>query len=226
MAENHIDDIGSSLMETVSSNGLSEILEDIGEITLDSFLEDGVIKDLPVIGTVVRLGKTLHSIRDFFFVKKVWAFLKGVNEIPYKQRKAFVDKLKKDEKYEHRAGETITMLLDRYDNLQKPSFMAKLLGAYAQGEIDFSEFLRLSTAIDRAFIDDLNDLLNYFSGKDIETERVKRSLYTSNLSDFFVMSEETFKKSGLEFPQVYAFNRLAERFARIILGPKFQEGRL
>lgn len=221
--------LGESLIKTLGESDLPDIAQDLAEIALDSLLFDGVFKDIPVISTIVRLGKTAFAIRDYFLIKKVLAFLQGMKDIPAEERKSFAGRLEAEKDFQKNVGETTIMLLDKYDHLDKARLMAKLFGAYVKGEIDYDKFLRLSTSMDRAFIKDLNDLLDYFLGKttghDSVVKRAKQNLYSSNLSSFYVLTEEEYKRSGAEHPQVYHFNEYGQEFARIILGSKFVSDR-
>jgi hypothetical protein len=120
------------------------------------------------------------------------------------------------------------MLLDRYDHLDKAYLISKVFCAYGRQQIEFDDFLRISVSIERAFIKDINDLLEYFSGKEVkesDVKRAKRNLYTSDFSDFYVITDEEYKRVGLEHPQVYHFSQLAQKFAKIILGDEFHGDR-
>jgi hypothetical protein len=220
-------DLGPILIQTIRSSELSGTLQDVAEIALDSVLDEGILKDIPIIGSIVSVGKTTIAVRDRLLVRKVLIFLEGLKDIPREQREEFSNKIWGDEKFERRVGETIMMMLDRYDHFDKPRLMSNLFAAYLREEIEYDEFLRLATAIDRAFMKDVNTLLEYFSGRDNDAavRRAKRNLYTSNLSDFYVLTEEEFRRSGLEHPQVYHFNQQATKFAEIILGNRFHSGR-
>jgi hypothetical protein len=58
------DEPGSSLIETLRLSELSQILKEITELGLDSALQDGLVKDLPVVNWIVGVGKTAIAIRD------------------------------------------------------------------------------------------------------------------------------------------------------------------
>lgn len=221
-------ELGPSFFSTLNASGISDVAQDAIELALDSALADGLAKNIPVINTIVRLGKTAFAIRDYFLIKKVLVFLAELKDVSPQERAAFIRKIETDKDYQRRVGETIILLIDRYDHLDKPRLMAKLFSAYIKDEMDYETFLRLSTAIDKAFIDDLNKLLEYFSGRtgpnDQIVMRAKQNLYTSNLSDFYVLSEEQRERSGLDHPQIYHFNQAAIQLAKAILRGRFVEG--
>jgi len=222
MTEIEVSDLGQSLIQTLFRSELPDITQDIAEVALDSFLSEGVFREVPIVDTIVRLGKTYATIRDYFLLKKVLRFLGTVKEqTTHSERDAFAETLDADENYGRRVGETLLVLLDRYDHIDKSRLMALLFSGYLRQEIDHDDFFRLSTAIDHAFIADLYTMLDYFAGK-IPTEgpvasRVARNLYVSNLSDFYILTEEQARQSGLDHPRIYGFNRLAKQMAKIIL---------
>jgi len=218
----------SSLIETLRLSELPQILEEVGELGLDSALQDGLFRDIPIIKWIIGVGKTVTAVRDYFLVRKVWRFLRGLDKIAQEERKELLTRIENDEKHGRRIGETVVMYLDRYDHLDKACLLSKVFCAYGREQIDYDEFLRISSSVERAFIEDLNDLLAYLADEGIEdtdVKRAKRNLYSSDLSDFYVITDEEFKGSGLEHPQVYHFNRRARKFAEIILGDKYHDDR-
>lgn len=224
-------DLESSLIATLISSELAEAVADVLEVAVDAALIEGVAKEIPIIGTIVSIGKTLGSVRDYFLMRKVLLFLKGVSETSGKERQALVRKVEGDSKYQQRVGETIMILLDRYDHLDKASLMSTVLCGCIRGKITYTEFLRISTSIDRAFIDDLNELLHYFASEEIDRElqsrrnRTTRNLYSSDLSNFYVLTEEEARRGGREHPQVYHFNQYACKLAEVVLGDRFHGDR-
>jgi hypothetical protein len=228
-------DLVPSLIETLRSSDLAEIVQDFGEVALDSILDDDLVKEVPVIGTIVRLGKVSITIRDRFLVRKVLLFLEGLSDVPQVQRKEFLRKIEDDDSFEKRVGETLIMLLDRCDHLDKPRLMSKLFSAYIKEEIDYDEFLRYSIAIDRAFIKDLDGLLAYFSGKEWAHKTLWQNLYSSGLSKMVIDAQiDTSLGGGIVTTSAwrseelihYSFNSEAEKFAKLILGDKFDPNRL
>ena len=47
--------IGGSLVTTLAESDLASVLKDVGELTLDSVLEEGVLQDLPVVATLTGI---------------------------------------------------------------------------------------------------------------------------------------------------------------------------
>ena len=55
------------------------LLSNYGEVTLDCFMQDGVIKDLPIIGSIFSMVKIGADIRDRIFVEKIKSFIENID---------------------------------------------------------------------------------------------------------------------------------------------------
>jgi hypothetical protein len=44
-----------------------DVVTDVGEVVIDQGIEEGILKDLPVLGTIVGVYKTAKSIKDKLF---------------------------------------------------------------------------------------------------------------------------------------------------------------
>ncbi len=145
--------VDSTVDENISSLGV-----EITELGFDSLLEEGALKDIPVIGVVVKSIGAVISIRDRLFLKKVARFLFALKNISIKKRESFRQKLEDDPEFRRKVGDTLVMVLDRLDDLEKPEMLAKAFKFFMEGKINSHDFQRLSSAIDKAYIGDLNVL--------------------------------------------------------------------
>lgn len=137
---------------------LNEVSVDIAEIGLDTFLDEGVLREVPLIGSIVNIVRSGFSIRDKLFIRKLCTFLIPLSNIPEQEKEKFAGKLDTDPKLKRKVGDNLILLLDRLDDLEKPQFLADAFKAYIRGDISYEDFRRLSSAIDIAFIDDLGTL--------------------------------------------------------------------
>ncbi len=68
------ENIQYELVNAFNDSLKSEILltaSDLGEVALDSFLESGIVKDIPLLNTVISLFKIGHSVGDAFYIKNL-----------------------------------------------------------------------------------------------------------------------------------------------------------
>jgi len=149
------DALQDRIVESVYSPKLIDVGKDVAEVALDSLLKDGILKDLPVIGTIVAVFKAGMDIRDRIFVAKVARFLFRLSDMPIEQRQLFEEKIEANQKLKRKVGVTLTLLLDRLDDMEKCDFVAWCFRAYLNDMITFDIFRRMASAIDGGFVEDL-----------------------------------------------------------------------
>lgn len=114
----------SLLTSIANSKHTADLADKLGEVALDSLLEEGALKEIPVIGTAMTLYKAGNDIAAYFFAKKIVAFLSEVEKIPLEKRTEFLEEHCSDENGIEHIGEVTLMLLERIDH---PT-LATLLG--------------------------------------------------------------------------------------------------
>jgi len=72
-----MNDIQKSLDHTLSDSNLIGIGANLTEITIDSIMKDCLLKDVPIVNTLISLTKFGANIKDRLFLKKDnWFFIK------------------------------------------------------------------------------------------------------------------------------------------------------
>ena len=158
-----------SLIDSVSKNDLKELLGTAAEAGLDSVLEQESLKQIPVFGTLIKITSLGINLRDRLFAKKIIRFLREIGDIPQNKRSAFAKKLNSKKQKRH-AGESILLLLDRLDDINKPVIIRRIVRLAILGEIDFDTSMKLSAMVDRSYISDLVLLPQAERGKGIPDE--------------------------------------------------------
>jgi hypothetical protein len=176
-------DLGESLVESIGNSEISDITTEAWDLAIDTFLEDGVLKDIPVIGWAVKALKARQSVRDALFLKKIVMFLIAASEISAEEKENFTIKINQDKNYRQKVGENLLLLIDRHERIEKSLLLGRLFAAHIKNELSHEQFMRLSTALDRSVIEDLEVLnkrrANYFMVPKITRE----GLYRSGLMD-------------------------------------------
>lgn len=147
MDEKH--SLGSSLVETLRSDDVASIATEVSELGIDAAIEDGLLKDIPVVGTIVSLTKVGFTVRDRLFVRKLVKFLSGLDSVSVDDRRNMVEKLEADPDYGRNAGEHLIEILEKIDTYRKPFMTARAFSAYVSGRIDAKTLHRLNYAIER-----------------------------------------------------------------------------
>ncbi len=61
--------ISKSLDQTLKNSDLQNVTIDLAEVCADSLMQDGIIKDVPIIGTIIGMIKSAIQIKDHLFLK-------------------------------------------------------------------------------------------------------------------------------------------------------------
>ena len=135
-------------------------LADILEAGLDSILEDGLLKDVPLISTATSIYKIGHSIKARHTIKKLAEFIQAFNDglIGDTEVKVIQDRILQDQKKSKKELEYILTLVDRYISDGKSAIIAKLYLSYLKRKLDWNEFSMYSEVTDQLFMNDLDFL--------------------------------------------------------------------
>lgn len=164
--------MGESLLQTIANTTeYKDILADFSELALDALLEDGVIRDIPVIGSLVGLVRGGISIRDRIFAKKILRFLLEFKDIPPEEIQAQIDNLATNPKERQRLGEHLLLLLDRLSDMDKPALLAKAFAAFLEEKISRTEFQGLAYAIDTILLDNIDTFKEFMQTEHIAAVR-------------------------------------------------------
>lgn len=148
-----------ALSETLKSESVSCITE-LAEVGLDSILEEGVLKDLPIVSTAVALYKIGGSIKDRHNLKKLIVFLKEINNgiVDEQKRKDYQQKFNSNDRFRNQEIEYLLVLIDRYISYDKPKMLAKIYLAYLDGRLTWEEMTMYAEIVDRLLYGDLEML--------------------------------------------------------------------
>lgn len=173
--ENNTENLGLALSNSIKSEYLEELGTDILELVADSLTDSDIISDIPIVGMFYKAGKSLISMRDNLFLKKILVFLKEHQDIPLEKRVQFLSKFE-TEKDKQVFGEAVLMLLDNLNHIQKAQIVGKLSRALLLGLINHNDFSVLCESVDKLYIVDLHALRQvYKTKKEAETDSGKLS---------------------------------------------------
>lgn len=208
------DNLPDKIVESVYSPELNQLGLDVAEVAFDALLDDGILKDLPIIGSIITLFKGAMDIRDRIFVAKIARFLFNLTSTPFEQRESFKREIHKNSKIKRKVGASLMLILDRLDDIEKTDFLAKCFRAYLCNNISFDQFRRLSAAIDIAFIADLKTICSERSNVEEEEHICLSDLARTGLVEF--------RASGIQGPWDemgtirYSLSPLGKQFVGII----------
>lgn len=153
------------LESIIKDSDLSSLLKDYSEIIIDSFIEEGVIKEIPIIGTIIGLVNFSNSLNQHFTTKKLCKFLIQLDKIPIEKRRRKINEINSSNKYASSVGETILEILDKIDTDGKPELIGRIFAACIEERIDYKTFLKISYVIRSIFYLDLIELRELYDGE-------------------------------------------------------------
>lgn len=151
---NSIIKLPETLKETLVESDLSSIVIDGAEITIDQFLSNGIIKEIPIINTLVSIVKGTQSVGNYLFLKKMVSFLNEVKDIPIEKRRCVIQKIEESKKYRIKVGEQLLFILDHCEDNIKAENIAYWFKAFINQQINYSEFLQGASAINKITTED------------------------------------------------------------------------
>lgn len=117
------------------------------------------VRDIPYIGSIIKLGRVGCKFQEHHFVRKLAKFLEKEQDIPIEEKEKFLNGL--SSKQRKKMYEYLTHYLLRAEDDAKADIMGYIYKERVYGRIDDEMFLRLCSIVDRAFVFDLRALPEY-----------------------------------------------------------------
>lgn len=136
----------------LKSSGLKDVTMDIVEKVLDSQISSDVLKEIPIVNTLVGLRNVYVTYTDRMFIKKAMSVLLELDDVNWSQRIELTHELDDEDSS---GTEKILMAIDRLETISKCKVFGRLCKLKALNRIDAEEFSRLTKLIQDAYLDDL-----------------------------------------------------------------------
>ncbi len=189
------DNLPQNFSETLKNSDLTSLTKEGLELTLDAFLDSGVMKDIPIVGTIAAAISTTKNISNLLFLKKIMAFLKGISDVPQEKRDAMISKIDNSEKYRQKVGEFLLFQLNHCDDDLKAFYLSIAFKAVINEELSYDDFIRISNIINRISVIDFDDFISR-NGK----YYIEDSLFIG-CGLLYFYTEEPYLKRGAEFDE-------------------------
>ena len=144
-------------LENSLSSDICDTVGDLVEVGLDAVMDDGILKDIPILSTVVGLYRIGHTIRERHEIKQLALFVAELNRgcTDESKRKQLLEKLNSDTRKSKQEIEYILVVLDNYLEYEKSQMRAKLYIAYLEGTITWAEFAEYASMVKQLIPGDL-----------------------------------------------------------------------
>lgn len=151
----------------VTSKDLRDITNDMVEKVLDSQISDEVLKEFPVVKSLVAIKNLYSSYSDRIFIKKAMNVLLELGDVNWKERVELTRELND----KNSSGtDKILLAIDRLETIEKCKVFGRLCKLKALKKINVDDYLRLTKLIQDSYLKDL-ELVPYFLEKKKDKKR-------------------------------------------------------
>lgn len=139
-------------------DGSKDSIGDITELGIDSLLDDGVFKDLPIVSMLVGVKNTYQNIHDRNLLKQTLTFIKQFNSGSINQEKLnkYRDMLNTDSKKAEKELGRVLIILNSTIDMEKSQMLANLYKSYINEKINWNQFCEFAEIIKMLFLNDFN----------------------------------------------------------------------
>lgn len=159
-----------SLRDSILKELNGDLLKEYIEVGIDTIIEEGLLKDIPIVNTICSLMKFGSSIKERNLLKQTLIFINEFNQYNIHSDKIeqYRQRLQNNPKLLEEELGRVLILLDRQIDTIKSGFLARFFAAYIDGEIDWDKFCELHDILERLFISDINNLVLVYQNNGID----------------------------------------------------------
>lgn len=136
---------------------------DYMEMGLDSFLSEGILKDIPIIGTAWKLGQNVMSIKNLITARNYWVFISELrkDKVTAEKLEEHFFQLNSNPKQLKKELEMLLIYIDRYNEVEKAQYLANIYRCFLKQSvfgIDWETATAFFEILDRVLLQDLSAL--------------------------------------------------------------------
>lgn len=126
----------------------ANLVSSLGEVALDNLnLVDGVLKEIPIISSIISAGKLGFTINNILFLNKFMTFIKSSENIKNSQAfDSFREKIS-DPKQKEKISNHLLELIDKTIVEEKIKIYSKLFDKFVKNEINWERFYILTLTV-------------------------------------------------------------------------------
>lgn len=158
---------------------------DISEICIDMLQSEELIRDIPVFGTVYKIGKIGYSVGQLTFIKKVLVFAQEMqkNDIDRGILKRHKELIHKNQKKYYEELELVVEYLNKQVGCKKAILNARAYYMYLDEQIDYEDLVLLWEVIDQFHLSDEDTLKQLYKNEAFEEGDSYNSFACKRLSN-------------------------------------------
>jgi hypothetical protein len=123
---------------------------DYADIALHEFCDNELLKELPIIKSVVGAVRIGNNVKEIFFIKKLLSFLKELHSgiLDSSAMEDFKTRYDTDNKYKNQVIEQVMVMNDRFISVEKSKIYAQILKAHFYGKLCWDNFIAVTAILD------------------------------------------------------------------------------
>tara|TARA_R110001592_G_scaffold358315_1_gene662986 strand:+ start:470 stop:1126 length:657 start_codon:yes stop_codon:yes gene_type:complete len=146
----------------VSKSKFAELVMDGAEVALKQTMENGLLKDIPLVGSLVKIHEVGASVRDALYTAKITKFLQSLDDVSPEDKERIKDTIKNKKENIEKLTQKILLVLETQTDIEKSNIIANVFLAYIDNKITEIDFRRALDVTASYFLD---DLLCFLEGK-------------------------------------------------------------
>lgn len=188
-------------------DNINESSIDIIDTVLKLATESEIFDEIPLLGSLNKIGKAASSISNILFLRQLERFMRSTNEkTTQDQRIKFAEKLKSQPRKLEEFYEQLLLRIDKIDDITKPFIFSKIYVSLISERILEDDFQGLCHALISSRLGDLVQFSKSFWTESYKhampdvPENVARNLISSGLVKFNVFETERQARFGVPAP--------------------------
>lgn len=185
----HMEKLTEDFSKSLFCN-ITDIAEDYTEIGIDIFIENDLIKEIPIIKTLVNIFKIGKNIRDKNLLKQTLIFMQEFNKdnIEEEKLKKYKNEIENDRKKCEEELERVLWLLNSFIDKEKSIMLSRFFKEYVRQTITWDEFCEYSEIINRLFVQDIKILREIYLEELSDTTNIKDIYRVERLNSLGIIS--------------------------------------
>ena len=144
------------ISKIIKDSNFKDLMTDINEVVLDSFLEDGIVKDIPILGLVSKAINIGNTIQERLYTKKLLIFLKQLENTKVEDREKEINRIDESKDYKTKVGEKLLYIINETDDCEKAEYIGILFKLFLEQTLSYADFIRCVNCLNKTNIIDLN----------------------------------------------------------------------
>ena len=136
-----------------------ELLLDGGEVAFKQAVDNSLLKDIPIVGSVVKMYEVGASIRDHLYLAKLKLFLQCLDDISASKKEEMRESIRTGATRASHISEKILLVIETQTDLEKSEIIANLFLAYLDGVLTEPSLRKALDVTAAVFLDDLKEFL-------------------------------------------------------------------